>query len=389
METLIELGAERGAARLSGPTPPVPRWWRPVVVLLACVVLTGAAPPARLPALTGPALPQRAVLVAAGSLLLVVDAGVDPPTLAAYDLAEPGRGPRWRVTVPPAAGWSAERLGELVLVTERDPVRGVVATTARSAHSGEPRWRRPGRVYATADGAVAVSEVRSVADPGRRIEGAVHGVDPATGATRWTVPLPSTAVLTVLPGAPSRVLVLRDDGLARVYDVGDGTVRGVAWLPPADYAPNNPQVTGGHLVLRHPVVGGAELVGYALPGLAERWRVPAGDGEVAIDGCGALLCAQDGRDRWALAPATGSRVWSWPGGADWRPVPGERDSPRLLLRTTQDGRRNLLAVTDRDGPRVVGVLPAGTRDCRVLPAALACRDAAGRLVVRPGPSDGT
>ncbi|WBB68730.1 PQQ-binding-like beta-propeller repeat protein [Micromonospora sp. WMMD812] len=390
METLIELGAERGAPEPDRPAPPVAgRGWRVAALLLVCALLAGAAPPARLATLSGPVLPERAVLLGAGPLLLVADPGAAPPTLSAYDPAAPERA-RWRVDLPPAAGWSAEPAGDLVLVTERDPVRRVVATTARTARTGERRWRRPDRVYAAGDGAVAVTEVRSVADPGRRIEGAVHGVDPATGATRWTVALPSTAVLTVLPGAPARVLVLRDDGVARVYDVGDGTVRGEGRLPPADYAPDNPQVVGDRLVLRHPTARGAELIGYDLPALTVRWRVPLADGDVTIRGCAGLLCGQDARDRWALTPATGDRAWTWSGGAQWRAVPGGRGGPQVLLRAAQDGRRNLVATVGRDGPRVAGVLPTGTRDCRAVSGALACRDSAGRLTVWPGrPAAGT
>ncbi|MER7892739.1 hypothetical protein ABTX15_23245 [Micromonospora sp. NPDC094482] len=384
MQTLIELGADRGAPELDRPRPPTPRWGRAVALLLMCALLAAAAPPARLPALTGPVLPERAVLFGAGPLLMVADPGVDPPTLAAYDPVAPRRTARWLVDVPPAAGWSAEVSGDLVLVTERDPVRQVVATTARSARTGEPRWRRPDRVYAAGGGAVAVTEVRSVADPGRRIEGVVHGVDLASGATRWSVPVPSTAVLIALPGLPGRVLVLRDDGLARSYDVRDGTVRGVGRLPPADYAPDNPQVIGEQLVLRHPVPGGDELLGYDLSTLSVRWRAPAPGGEVTIRGCQGLLCGADRWDRWALDPVTGERVWTWPGGAGWRAVPGARGGgPQLLLRGERDGRRDLVAVAGRVAPRVTGVLPGGTRDCRAVAAALACRDSAGRLTVWP------
>ncbi|MEV1331382.1 hypothetical protein AB0J20_17605 [Micromonospora costi] len=374
---MIELGADRGA-----PEPPrrrpTSRRWRVAGALLACALLGAAAPPAPLPVSSGPPLPPRAALLAAGTLVLTVDPDADPPVLTAYDADAPRLPARWRVPVTPAAGWSAEPAGELLLVAERDPVRQVVATTARSARTGEPRWRRDDRVYAAGDGAVAVTEVRSVTDPGRRVEGAVRGVDVTDGATRWSVPLPSTAVLAVLPGTPGRVLVLRDDGLARVYDVRDGTVRGEGRLPPADYAPDNPQVVGAYVVLRHPVAGGAELVGYDLPGLVPRWRVPV-DRETTVQPCAGLLCGQDGRDRWALVPAGGARAWTWPGGAGWRAVPGSGDVRPLLRAADRDGRRHLVSTVGPHGPRVVGVLPAGVRDCRAAGAVLMCRDADGRL----------
>ncbi|WP_158609936.1 outer membrane protein assembly factor BamB family protein [Micromonospora musae] len=383
MESVIELGAERGAPQTERRTSPTSRWWPVSALLLLCALLGGAAPPAGLTAVAGPMLPERSVVLGGGASLLVVEPGADRPSMTAYDPATPNGPPRWRVSVPPAAGWSAEPAGGLLLVTERDATRRAVGTTARSAETGAPRWRRTDRVYPAGDGAVAVTEVRSVSDPGRRIEGAVRGVDPATGATRWTVPLPSTAVLAVLPGTPGAVLVVRDDGLARVYDVRDATVRGEGRLPPADYAPGNPQVVGDRLVLRHPTAGGGELVGYDLPGLTARWRAPIDGGEVTTRACQGLLCAQDGRDRWALDPVTGERVWTWPGGAAWTVVPGGRDDsgPPLLLRPIEDGRRELVARAGRDGPVVVGVLPVGVRDCRAVAGALACRTPGGRLTV--------
>ncbi|MET8087542.1 hypothetical protein [Micromonospora sp. NPDC005237] len=134
------------------------------LLLAACALLGGAAAPVRLSARVGPPVSGDATLLGAGPLLLVVD----PPTLSAYDVAAPYRAPRWRVAVPPAAGWSAEAAGDVLLFTERDQVRQAVATTARSMRTGAALWRRPERVYAVGEAAVAVSEVRSAAEPGAR-----------------------------------------------------------------------------------------------------------------------------------------------------------------------------------------------------------------------------
>ncbi|MFI6237553.1 PQQ-binding-like beta-propeller repeat protein [Micromonospora sp. NPDC050784] len=363
MSVLIELGDDRGAPLDERrPPPQVSRRWWVAVLVAVCALLGGAAPAARLTPQVGPAVPARATVLGAGPLLLVVDPDPTPPTLSAYDSAAPAGPPRWQVPVPPASGWSAEVAGDLLLLVERDQARGARVTTARSMRTGQPVWRRPERVYAAGNAAVAVSEVRSASEPGRRVEGTVHGVDPATGATRWSVPLPSTAVLRALPG---RVLLVQDDGLARLLDARDGTERGRGQLPPADYGPDNPQVVGGHLVLRHPSGGAVALTGYDLPGLAPRWQAPAPPGELTLRPCQGLICGQDEQGRWAIDAGTGARVWTWPAGARWRTVAGPRVAaePLVVLGTAADGKRSLVATVGRDGRRVSGVLPAGLTDC--------------------------
>ncbi|WP_433320234.1 PQQ-binding-like beta-propeller repeat protein [Micromonospora sp. CA-269861] len=383
MSVLIELGDDRGAALDDRrPPPEVSRRWRVAALVAVCALLGGAAPAGRLTPQVELAVPARATVLGAGPLLLVVDPDSSPPTLSAYDPAALGGPPRWRVSVPPAAGWSAEVAGDLLLLVERDQGRGARATTARSMRTGQPVWRRPERVYAAGDAAVAVSEVRSASEPGRRVEGTVHGVDPATGATRWSVPLPSTAVLRTLPG---RVLLVQDDGLARLLDARDGTERGRGHFPPADYGPDNPQVAGAHLVLRHPSGGAVALSGYDLPGLAPRWQLPAQPGELTLRPCQGLICGQDEQGRWAIDAGTGARVWTWPAGARWRTVVGPRvpAEPLVVLGLAADGRRALVATVGRDGHRVSVVLPAGLTDCRRVGVGLICRDGDARMTFWP------
>ncbi|RAO23808.1 outer membrane protein assembly factor BamB family protein [Micromonospora noduli] len=383
MSVLIELGDDRGApVEERRPRSQVSREWRVAALVAACVLLGGAAPAARLTPQPGPAVPARATVLGAGPLLLVVDPEPNPPTLSAYDSAAPDGPPRWRVTVPPAAGWSAEVAGDLLLLVERDQALGARVTTGRSLRTGQPVWRRPERVYAAGNEAVAVSEVRSASEPGRRVEGTVHGVDPATGATRWSVPLPSTAVLRALPG---RVLLVQDDGLVRLLDARDGTERGRGQLPPADYGPDNPQVVGAYLVLRHPSGGAMALTGYDLPGLARRWQVPVQPGELILRPCQGLMCGQDEQGRWAIDPGTGVRVWTWPAGARWRTVAGPRVAaePLVVLGMAADGRRSLVATVGRDRHRVFAVLPAGVTDCRRVGAGLICRDGTARVTFWP------
>ncbi|RQX13480.1 hypothetical protein DDE19_25690 [Micromonospora ureilytica] len=383
MSVLIELGDDRGAP-LDEHRPPLrlSRRWRVAVLVAVCALLGGAAPAARLTPQVALAVPARATVLGAGPLLLVVDPDSNPPTLSAYDAAAPDGPPRWRVTVPPAAGWFAEVAGDLLLLVERDQARGARVTTARSMRTGQPLWRRPERVYAVGDAAVAVSEVRSASEPGRRVEGSVHFVEPATGATRWSVPVPSTAVLRALPG---QLLLVQDNGLARLLDAHDGTERGRGRLPPANYGPDNPQVVGDHLVLRHPSGGAVALTGYDLPGLVPQWQAPAEPGELTLRPCQGLICGQDEQGRWAIDAGTGARVWTWPAGARWRTVAGPRvpAEPLVILGMAADGRRSLVATLGRDGHRLSTVLPAGLTDCRRVGTGLICRDGTARMTFWP------
>ncbi|MEV0005245.1 PQQ-binding-like beta-propeller repeat protein [Micromonospora sp. NPDC050980] len=360
----IEL--DRAAARRASP-----RRWRLVPVLAGCLLLGAAAAPAPR-TITGPPLPDRAVLLAAGGLLLVAD----PATLTGYP---PTGRATWRVPAPDGA-WSAASVGDLVLVVTRDTARRVTGTSAYAADTGQLRWRRPDRVQPAGAAAVAVTEVRSVVDPGQRIEGAVRGVDLATGADRWSTPVPSTAVLAASPG---RIVVVHDSGLARVHDTRHGAAIAETRLPPAGYAPDNPLVVGDHLVLRHPAPGGTALSGYDLPALTPRWRRLLPVGETLAPGCPRVLCLVGVADRRALDAGTGAQLWRWPGGAGWRPVPGGPDATRqVLLRPGGDGRTPVVDVGP-DGPRPGGTLPAGTGDCHLVAGALACRGPDDRLVVRP------
>jgi hypothetical protein len=287
--------------------------------------------------------------------------------------------------MPATAGYTAEPAGEVVLLAERDPLRRRAHTTAVDRVDGAVRWRRIGAVVTVpgAGAGLAVSEVRSSSSPGRRVEGAIEAVDLATGRTLWMTSVPSTAVAEVVAD-PAVAVVVHDSGRAEVRDLATGGLRAVRTLPPADYAPDNPRPAGGMLVLRHPDRGGMVLTGYDLSTLNTRWRRPAvTPREVRWEPCGDLLCARTTDLDWTLDPVTGD-VTRAPGvGVLWRTV---RGTDGLVARDLDGDRLLFAADADADsgaGPRAIGALPAGYRDCRSGVAAVVCRAApAGFAVFR-------
>ena len=378
--TVIELGTAHGAVDEDAPPPPCHRRTAArarlatasAVLLLLCAAATPAQATLR-QAVVVPAAPGASVSVV-GDLLVVADphAPGGPGTyVTAYAL--PGGMPRWTVRMPATAPHTAERAGEVLLVAERDPLRRRAATTALSARTGEVRWRRIGAVV-TAENApvgLAVSEVPGAGAPGRRIEGFVEAVDLASGWTRWSTTLPSSAVVAVV-AQPAVAVVVHDSGRAEVRDLVTGGIRGVRGLPPADYAPDNPRQAGRTLVLRHPESGRDVLTGYDLPTLDVRWSRSAGTApDVRWAGCGDRLCARTPEVNWTLDPATGAASVAPGDGGIWRSVRGSGD--RLVARDLDDQR--LLLATDQSpaGPRTIGALPPGHRDCRAGGVALVCR----------------
>jgi outer membrane protein assembly factor BamB len=179
---------------------------------------------------------------------------------------------------------------------------------------------------------------------------------------------------------PAVALVVYDSGPAEVRDLATGLVRASVELPPADYAPDNPQMIGDKLVLRHPVRTRVALTGYDLTTLGLRWSRVDRAGRVGWTDCGSRLCARTPEVAWTLDPADGT-VSSTPGdGAAWRSVRGRDD---LVARDLDDKRllvaSNVPAQPAR--PRPIGALPAGYRDCRAGDTALVCRLDPGGLAV--------
>jgi hypothetical protein len=423
---LIELGTDRGepdayeAADRAGARPPGPGWMGVLAALLAVFVGAGASaappPPALRELLRLQVAPADTYAMTDDGLLVVHTPATG--TLAAYELVDGQL--RWRVEAA-APAYRVRSGGGLVLLRPRVFGENDPGTTALAARTGAARWRHAGSVVAVAGSptVLAVAEVRSLSGTGRRVEGAVVGIEPDTGLTRWSLPVPSTAVLQDLPGTPSRAVLVQAGGAAGLLDLSTGRILAETQLPPADYGPDNPGVSGGMILLRHPGPGGARVTAYDPVSLRQRWSRPAGYA-YEVRACGDLACLVsssgvravnpvDGTDRWSAGwrtieqrggvllaygslpddtdligvvdPATGRITVPL---RSWRPVAGPGGGDHVLLTRSAPGEGGIvLAVADRasDRPRMLGGLPAGTGDCRTVPGRLVCRSVSGMLRV--------
>lgn len=427
---VIDLGCDRGEpdgyaapGRRTGPG-----WWAPLLVALFVLVAStaSAAPPE--PPLTRLLSVQvdgaDSYALTDDGLLLLQSPGTG--TLRAYDLGT-GR-LRWQATAS-APTYGVRTGGGAILLRPRSFGPEEPGTFALSLATGAARWRRTGSVLTVAGSPVllAVNQVRSVSGFGGRVSGQVDGVDPATGRTRWSVPVPSTAVPLGVPvpaGGPARLLLVHDSGTAQEHDLATGRPLARVELPPADYATDNPGFFAGTLMLRHPSRSGSMVSAYHPGTLRPRWSRPAGS-TYRLQRCGRLACLigrdgvravdpADGTDRWyrpdwrnveqngaaslAYAPSrlgdsdlvgsfdpdTGEVTVPLP---RWRRVPvgsGAGNGRRVLVtRAAEEPGRTTVAVADTvtGRLRLLGELPVGNGDCRTLSSRLVCRSTGGELVV--------
>ena len=423
MDVVIDLGLQRGEPETyaSPRRPTVPAWFPPALVAVVVLLCsTASASPGR-SALSG-VFSLRAgtadafALTADGELLAQTDG-----QLTAYDLAD-GR-MRWQSGQATPA-YRMRMVAGLVLMRPWTNAPGDPGTQAVALDTGAARWQRPGTVVSLAGSSalLAVAGVRSLGGSGRRVEHQVEAVDPATGGTEWTVPVPSTAVLLGVPGPAdgddTRMLLVHDDRTAAVHDLTTGRLLTSAELPAADYNPDNPAVAGGVLLLSHPGNPGTEITAYDPGTLRPLWTGP-GDGVYAIRSCGALACLTGARGVRAVDPVTGAERWNrpaWqaveqrgelsiayasPDGTGplglfdpatgrllvdldgWRLVGGSGGDHLLVTRAVDAGGRTMVAVA-RPGdarPRLLAPLPTGTGDCQAAPGRLVCRSGYGELAV--------
>ncbi|MEV6799195.1 PQQ-binding-like beta-propeller repeat protein [Micromonospora rifamycinica] len=387
--TVIDLG-EVGHPDEPAPRPPRrPRAGRAVgrpvplvlVGLFLLLTVAGAAPgPTRLVAVPVPDVPEPSHLVV-GDLLVLADPSALAPAgsrqLIAVDLAD-GR-IRWQASLSPRHQLLVlDQVGDDVAITTDpggEPVSMVLEHT-----DGRVRWRQPGRAVPTRDGGLLLEDVhvdRAV----------VRGVDPATGAVRWTV---STGAATVghrtgVRGVEELVLVT-SAGRAEAYDVGTGVRRLDFPVPPA---------RGDHHHLAQPVgdlllVDGEpdRVAAYDLGSGRRRWDTAhPGSGSGYAYACGDALCLDAPSGTRVLDPATGRLRWS----ADrWTPVGSVGDR---LVGGNVDGGRPRLALLDAATGRPVAELGPWELVYRwqVSAPLFAIRPAAGgrQLLAELDPADGT
>jgi hypothetical protein len=310
---IIDLGDLRDEPAEAPPVRRPPAAGRPLrcaaVLLLALVVLAGAAPLPRRTVVLVPT-PQGAAVFLAADTVFVVDpatAGGDR-RLTAY--AHPTAGGdlrrRWQAQLTPTGDYLDLRVEHgLVLLVGSTTEDGVYRTTVFDARTGEQRWQRQGVVTWTVDGGLLVL---TGAEYGA---GAVTRVEPGSGRLLWAVPVPppGTASYHLRGDRVDRFALLRPTGEVQIHDTaGGGLLRTVDTLPGERSAFQRIQVVDDLLLLVPP--GGSQLVGYGLTGLDRRWTVQLPLVAFVVQ-CGDLLCAiQQTGGIQALDPATGAVRWA-------------------------------------------------------------------------------
>jgi hypothetical protein len=388
---IIDLGLDRGEPdTYRAPTrPTTPTWFGPTLAAALVLILLGAsaapAPPPLSQLLSLPIGPADAFVAIDDGQLLAQSMG----TLNSYDLATGEQ--RW--SAEPTAPTSRLRVGA-GLVLLRPWTYATQFTTAVSVTTGKALWRNRAGVV-TVDGSdtlLAVANVRTSAGPARRVQGPIEALDPATGAPRWRIDVPSTAVMVGVPGSgdlPTRLLLIRDDRTATMHDLATGAELAKAPMPPADYGPDNPAVSGGLILLRHPSGYGGQISAYDPVTLRERWSIPAGHA-FEVTNCGQLACLVGPDGVRAIDPADGTPRWNRPG---WRSV--EERGDLVLAYGSPIGTAYPIGLVDPATSRILvdltgwrpvpGTTGSGslllTRAADAGSRTLVCRTVAGELVV--------
>lgn len=410
MVALIDLGEVRDepvpeppAGRARAATRP----YRVLAVLLATLVtLAGAAPrPERSVVVLPARLGTDTFLI--GNRLYVVDPPPDPGgnagrQLVAYRIRSHGPPAElWRTTLEAGDRIQIREQGGRLLVTgltDGDP-GDAYRTVMVDARTGQPGWQQPGYAVLAGDGVLVMTADRT----GR---GSIRRLDPASGRTRWSLPVaPGGLELRSGPdgaGGPhgpddvDRILLFGASGEVQVFDAGTGTrlaARTFHLRIPADRQLFH---LAGDLLLV--LTDGGTIAAYGLDRLDDRWtgRLASVD---FLAPCGDLVCAyQHNGGVWALDPATGAVRWSDPrwqavlrvdGGRFLAAVPDGSDQSALAVVDAATGRQVAalgrwdLVDGNQRGDRLLGVRPG--RDGRLLVAELDVAVGRARLVdVLPG-----
>lgn len=420
---VIDLGLDRGEPETyAAPTrSTVPGWFAPLVVavlvLLSSVASAAPPEPALRPLVNLRVGPADTYAMTEGGQLLAQTAGL----VSAYDLS--GGDLLWE-TGQERPTYRMRTAGGLLLMRPWTYGPYQPATTALSLADGAARWRHPGLVM-TVKGSpalLAVTAVRSNAGSNRRVQGPIERLDPATGEPHWRIDVPSTAVMLGVPGpdaATTRLLVVHDDRAAAVHDLETGARVAAADLPPANYGPENPTVSGGLVLLRHLGPWDPLVSAYDPATLELRWRRSA-ERAYEVRPCGELACLAGPSGVTAVRPSDGAVQWYRPtwrsveqrgrtllaygtsinvtdpvGVVDpatgrvltelsgWRLVGGDGGDHVLVTKAAEPGARTMVAVAGAGMPglRPLAQLPPGTGDCQAVPERIACRSTSGELTV--------
>ncbi|WP_231929619.1 outer membrane protein assembly factor BamB family protein [Micromonospora inositola] len=422
---VIELGELRHGDETE--PPPDPR--RPpsrsarVAALLcaALLVLAGSAPaPGRRPSVAVPA-PQGAGFLVLADRLVVADGpgtvGRAGRLVTGHRL--PGGEPLWRFVLPTgdhALGLTT--VAGAVLVISSPAGAGDPASTLLDPDTGAVRWRQPGYPVRTESGGVLFETPRADGT------GTVRAVDPVSGRSRWSLPLPGNGLAyEVGDRGVTRVVLVTAAGRVEVHDAGSGALLRAGRVPPAaDGVSYRVTQVVGDLLLLDGAPG--TVTAYGLDRLDRRWSMPVGpSAETWFADCAGSICLRDrGLGVRAVDPATGRLLWTddrWLGidpvdgrllasapavGLEmdlsvvdprtggtlarlgrWRLSGGARYEPALLGLRRLGEDRTLVAELDVPAgqARIRAVLPGSWDDCAAAAAALVCLRPSGGLVVWP------
>ncbi|GIG86816.1 outer membrane protein assembly factor BamB family protein [Plantactinospora endophytica] len=377
----IELGELTAAFRPepSGPPPatgprPAARsgWLGIVLVALLGTVAAGHPFPRPWPEVT---LPTRfgATVYADRNLLFV--AGPERSDrggvmLAGYRL--PAVEPRWRVALPAGDLGTVQPVGDhLLLATYTDlSLPRFARLTVLDVSTGVVAWEREASLMAVSSAGLLLlwTEAPAVwADPRRpsppdQQPGRLVAVDPATGAERWSLPVPAGALPSfdrpirdpTGAGRVSTLVLALPGGRVEVHDLDTGALVHAGHLAEPGDGPRA-RVRGeavGGLFLRY---GESTVTAYGLPRLDRRWSAPL---DLVVENgpfpCGVDLCS--------FRPQRGVRVWDPRTGAtrwaddQWSTLSSLGDA--LIGWATGAGDADTMSVLDPATGRVLADLGA-------------------------------
>jgi hypothetical protein len=397
---VIELDREWTFAAAAAVPPPRRAGRLTLLVLVAVLVLGGAATPARPQApLASVADSGRDVFEIVGNALYIAEPETgNQARLRGYRL--PGASRLWDTLVPVPVGVLYPTVSGGVLLGQayRGPA-GFAQVVALDAGTGRLLWRQEGEIDWVRSGSVLIGP-----GPGGS---RVRNVDLRTGAVLWSrAQWAGSAEATASPpaGRGDRIVLQGPNGGVEVLDADTGAVRASAPVPPG----LGLYVVGDQVLVPQRRDGADMLGAYDLDTLARRWLVPLPGPATFVSDCGDLLCVTGIGILTVLRPSDGSTPW--PAGR-WMsaraagrylladgPEPAVLDARtgavrlRLTGWTWLRGSRLLVrqtgalafATLDTGGtaPRLRPVGPfagVGATPCTTSDGYLSCRTVAGRL----------